>query len=113
MLARKKFFSLTLNNTHRFGDSFLSTKEKTLRFSILGYSQDIANNFENTFTVTGSGEFDKIIGHSPIVGWAYDGNPIYGPFGYSDPDNINSDLKIITPSKPMIVLVSGFLIVNL
>ena len=90
--------SLTLNNTHRFGDSFLSTKENTLRFSILGYSQDIANNFENTFTVTGSGEFNQIIGHSPIVGWAYDGNPIYGPFGYSDPDNINSDLKIITPS---------------
>ena len=21
--------------------------------------------------------------HSPIIGWAYDGNPIYGPFGYS------------------------------
>ncbi len=90
--------SLTLNNTHRFGDSFLSTKEDTLRFSILGYSQDIANNFENTFTVTGSGEFNQIIGHSPIVGWAYDGNPIYGPFGYSDADNINSNLKIITPS---------------
>ena len=24
--------------------------------------------------------------HSPIIGWAYDGNPIYGPYGYS---NIN------------------------
>ena len=23
--------------------------------------------------------------HSPIIGYAYDGNPIYGPFGYSDP----------------------------
>ena len=21
--------------------------------------------------------------HSPIIGWAYDGNPIYGPFGYT------------------------------
>ena len=90
--------SLTLNNTHRFGDSFLSEKEDTLKFSILGYSQDIANNFENTFNVTSSGEFSNITGHSPIVGWAYDGNPIYGPFGYSDPSNINSDLKIITPS---------------
>ena len=90
--------SLTLNNTHRFGDSFLSTKEESLRFSILGYSQDIANNFENTFNVTPSGEFSNITGHSPIVGWAYDGNPIYGPFGYSDPANINSDLKIVQPS---------------
>ena len=23
--------------------------------------------------------------HSPIIGWAYDGNPIYGPYGYSNP----------------------------
>ena len=23
--------------------------------------------------------------HSPILGWAYDGNPIYGSFGYDDP----------------------------
>ena len=23
--------------------------------------------------------------HSPIIGWAYDGNPIYGPYGYNDP----------------------------
>ena len=22
-------------------------------------------------------------GHSPIIGWAYDGNPIYGPYGYT------------------------------
>ena len=25
--------------------------------------------------------------HSPIVGWAYDGNPIYGPYGYTSIDN--------------------------
>jgi hypothetical protein len=24
--------------------------------------------------------------HSPILGWAYDGNPIYGPYGYSKID---------------------------
>ena len=23
--------------------------------------------------------------HSPIIGWAYDGNPIYGPYGYDNP----------------------------
>ena len=90
--------SLTLNNTHRFGDSFLSTKEDTLRFGILGYSQEIASKFESTFDVDTNGEFNQITGHSPIIGWAYDGNPIYGPFGYSDSTNINSDLKIITPS---------------
>ena len=25
----------------------------------------------------------KSTDHSPIIGWAYDGNPIYGPYGYS------------------------------
>ena len=24
--------------------------------------------------------------HSPIIGWAYDGNPIYGPYAYSNRD---------------------------
>ncbi len=24
--------------------------------------------------------------HSPIIGWAYDGNPIYGPYGYDRKD---------------------------
>jgi len=28
--------------------------------------------------------------HSPILGFAYDGNPIYGPYGFSDPGNANS-----------------------
>jgi len=91
--------SLTLNDQSRFGDSFLATKDGKLNFSILGYSQEIANNFENTFSVNpNTGEFTQITGHSPIIGWAYDGNPIYGPFGYSEADNINSELKIIQSS---------------
>ena len=90
--------ALTLNNANRFGDSFLSTKNDTLRFSIAGYSQEIASRFEETFSLLANGEFDEITGHSPIIGWAYDGNPIYGPFGYTDPDDINSPLKIIKSS---------------
>ena len=90
--------NLTLNNAERFGDSFLATKEDSLKFGILGYSQDIADTFENTFTTNSNGEFNQITGHSPIIGWAYDGNPIYGPFGYSEADNINSAIKIITSS---------------
>ena len=26
------------------------------------------------------------LNHSPIIGWAYDGNPIYGPYGYDRKD---------------------------
>ncbi len=28
--------------------------------------------------------------HSPILGWSFDGYPIYGPYGYSDPMNAGS-----------------------
>tara|TARA_R100001480_G_scaffold10362_1_gene18894 strand:+ start:4688 stop:17521 length:12834 start_codon:yes stop_codon:yes gene_type:complete len=97
-LFQARVRNLTLNNSERFGDSLLTEKNGSLKFSILGYSQDIAGTFENTFSVKSNGEFDKITGHSPIIGWAYDGNPIYGPFGYSEADNINSSIKILTPS---------------
>ncbi len=30
--------------------------------------------------------------HSPIIGWAYDGNPIYGPYAYSNPGDANSTI---------------------
>ena len=34
------------------------------------------------------------LSHSPILGWAYDGTPIYGPYGYSNPDEVSSIVKI-------------------
>ncbi|MBG46650.1 MAG: hypothetical protein CMB76_09085, partial [Euryarchaeota archaeon] len=39
--------------------------------------QEVAANFE----------------HSPIIGWAFDGNPIYGPYGYIDPTDANSGIR--------------------
>ena len=38
-------------------------------------------------------------GHSPIIGWSDDGNPIYGGFGYEDPEDDNS---------PIIALNTGY-----
>lgn len=33
--------------------------------------------------------------HSPIIGWCYDGTPIYGPYGYDNPENaLSSVVKI-------------------
>lgn len=31
--------------------------------------------------------------HSPILAWAADGLPVYGPYGYSDPNNASSGLR--------------------
>ena len=33
--------------------------------------------------------------HSPILGWAFDGYPIYGPYGFSDATNASSAIKRI------------------
>ena len=90
--------SLTLNDAERFGNFNLTSRDTSLSFGILGYSQSTASFLEESFTISQNGEFNQITQHSPIIGWAYDGNPIYGPFGYSDADNINSDLKIISTS---------------
>ena len=38
------------------------------------------------------------IEHSPIIGWAFDGNPIYGPYGYTDPTNQSSNIRRLEPS---------------
>lgn len=32
-------------------------------------------------------------GHSQIIGWCFDGYPIYGPFGYQDPTDPNSQIQ--------------------
>ena len=36
------------------------------------------------------------LSHSPIVGWAYDGCPIYGPYGFGDPTG--GTVRRLTPS---------------
>ncbi len=36
--------------------------------------------------------------HSPILGYADDGYPVYGPYGHSDPTNPNSPIELMTSS---------------
>jgi hypothetical protein len=63
---------------------------RKLRMSI--YGKDFNNNIRYgnfDLTLNESGEEINSQYHSPIIGWAYDGNPIYGPFGFSRPDGGN------------------------
>ena len=44
--------------------------------------------------------------HSPIIGWAFDGNPIYGPYGYQDPTDQGSTITRLNSSyrvKPTLI----------
>ena len=69
----------------RYQDEVLVPTDNQLKYSVVGYSTQI-----------GESEFGQRSGeHSPIIGWAYDGNPIYGPFGYSDPFDNSSTIRIL------------------
>lgn len=46
-------------------------------------------------------ESPSMPGHSPIVGWAFDGYPIYGPYGYSIANNATSPVRRMTSGYVM------------
>jgi hypothetical protein len=47
----------------------------------------------NSATKTFSEDTNAPTKHSPILGWAADGFPIYGPYGYSNATNANSGIR--------------------
>ena len=77
--------SLTVNAHQKYGNELVLNREDGLQYSIVAYNSDIKNSLE--------GNTNEI---SPIIGWAYDGNPIYGPYGYSDPYSTESEVGIMT-----------------
>jgi hypothetical protein len=73
---------LTVNHNVKFGDEILRETENQLQYSVCGYFKDLRDSFnDNEFKV------------STIIGWAYDGNPIYGSYGYSNPKDLNTSPK--------------------
>jgi hypothetical protein len=77
--------NLTINNYIKYGGEVLSQTsgdQSSLKYSVSSYENILSNTFSDTNPNV----------HSPIIGWAYDGNPIYGPYGYSDP-NIPTNIK--------------------
>ena len=67
--------SLGLQYTHAYAPRSLrkSARASKLQDGITVYVPDLqfVSNVESDSTA-----------HSPVIGWAYDGNPIYGPYGY-------------------------------
>lgn len=75
---------LTVNNNLKFGDEILIESENQLQYSVCGYFENLRTSFGDDGSQV-----------SNIIGWAYDGNPIYGPYGYSDSKNSNSTPKLL------------------
>lgn len=83
--------SVTINKNSFYGiegdtrtesNELITSSYNKLQYTISGYSENIQTQFE-----------DFGIEHSPIIGWAYDGNPIYGSYGYSNAKDRNSIIK--------------------
>ena len=92
----ERFAGFAKNQSNKiFSNLYKNEKEDSFVYGIFGYSEDLAEKLES---LDGN--------HSPIIGWAYDGNPIYGPFAYDDPQNIQSGVRIIKPSYDLVTVFS-------
>lgn len=85
------------SNAHQpgTGEYHYHSNPAALRFQL---GDNVSGN-----STSGYQEDTSKLHHSPILGWAYDGYPIYGPYGYSSPMNAGSGVRR---------MVSGFTIRN-
>lgn len=67
-------------NSQNSGE-IIKVSNDNLQYNVCAYTGKLQNIFG-----------DNISKHSPIIGWAYDGNPIYGSYGYSNPTDKNSSI---------------------
>ena len=94
-LLESKVRILNVNN-YRFAEE-LDSSDKSAILSEVG-SNGLSYSFVGYSVGIGKTSFgDDGTSHSPIIGWAYDGNPIYGPYGHSDPMDDNSSIILLTP----------------
>ena len=73
-------------NQYSKGSFASMSAPRALREVIYSKNEDGTNNYgADTFDlVKNNGIEVSSKNHSPIIGWAYDGNPIYGPYGYNN-----------------------------
>jgi hypothetical protein len=82
-----------LDDSYGYIFSDFATKdkvEKTYGYGYVGNPRRLRIQLQDNLNSNFSEPTQKQ--HSPIIGFAYDGNPIYGPFGYSNPLDSTSQL---------------------
>jgi hypothetical protein len=85
-LLQANIRELTVNNQFRFNKEIL-VENDNLEYSWVGYDYDLASLLFGEVSTN----------HSPLIGWAYDGNPIYGPYGFTNPESNGSGIKLLKP----------------
>ena len=80
--------SLTVNQVEKLStqeNEILNDEDGELSYSVTSYFDTLRTSFG-----------DDGSSLSGIIGWAYDGNPIYGSYSSIDPENVNSGIKTMT-----------------
>lgn len=76
------------------GDAYYS-EGSTLDDKYGGHPQPIDKEYHSHAVPTALYEDTPTNEHSPLVGWSFDGFPIYGPYGYSNANDASSSIKLI------------------
>jgi hypothetical protein len=82
------------------GQYHYHAEPKALRYQLGDNMRATFDPTNNTYSYT---EDTNTLHHSPILGWSFDGYPIYGPYGYSNPTN---------PASPVTRMRSSFVLRN-
>ena len=84
---------LHVNNTLKYGENYLKDSLGNIRSSRLEENDDVLQNVVSGYSVNSFNDDGSQV--SGIIGWAYDGNPIYGPYGFSDPEKKTNSKKLL------------------
>jgi len=76
---------LDTNNSYVYESSF---EANSFGYGVIANPVVLRRRLQDS--ITALYEETSVLDHSPILGYAYDGNPIYGPYGYTDPLDSNS-----------------------
>ena len=83
---------LTIDLSKKYNsDEILTQSGDNLTYNVCGYG----NTIRHSFGEKASGISTSTVA-SKIIGWAYDGNPIYGPYGYGNPDETVDARRLIS-----------------
>ena len=83
---------LTIDISKKYNsDEILLESGDNLSYNVCGYGNTIRDSFGEKV----SGISTSTVA-SKIIGWAYDGNPIYGPYGYGNPDETVDARRLIS-----------------
>ncbi len=76
------------------GQYHYHAQPKALRYQLGDNMSASYNATTNTYTYSDADPTGAVtpLHHSPILGWSFDGYPIYGPYGYSSANNSSSSI---------------------